>query len=524
MATFEARVEGLTGLSIDGSSSPTQDELSEFLKDGVIDVTERVLMLRPKDSANFTARSATQSSNGANFNGTKIVGVIREAGSDGDTDGSTAWRECRRIPPQSQSRVTDSTSLEYATKYNPVYTLDDSGKVYVYPTPDASDDGYQVYYINNTPQNSSGTALVYSHSDLKHFPQDKYYLVVLYAACQSLLNNLSSYSISESIPSWTAPSGFVKPSFSAPSLESVGDLTLPSVPTVPVSPTFTTPDIATVTTGTMPDVASTTISNVGTPPTYTAPTVTGDGSELTSVDDLDTDNIIDVHEDQIEFDQWFATAAHLIEDEEDIELATAQLQKIGRYIEAYSTQMQSNLNTFNKEDKEYQAKLQEAIQQAQINAQKATQQAQIDASKVTTDAQIEAAEKQQESALLLQKENQEYAANLQKYSGEVGAYQAEVNAKVQEWVNEEWTQKFQKYTSDYASKLQTYASEIQNESLRFDKDIQKEAQSHAAAINEVATEIQKDTTEYNWVSQRYAALKGQYDQAFGLMAPKEGKD
>ena len=32
MATFEVRVEGLTGISIDGSSSPTQDELSEFLK------------------------------------------------------------------------------------------------------------------------------------------------------------------------------------------------------------------------------------------------------------------------------------------------------------------------------------------------------------------------------------------------------------------------------------------------------------------------------------------------------------
>ena len=71
MATFEARVEGLTGLSIDGSSAPTQDELTEYLKDGVIEVTERTLRLRPQDSANFTARSATQSSNGANFNGTK---------------------------------------------------------------------------------------------------------------------------------------------------------------------------------------------------------------------------------------------------------------------------------------------------------------------------------------------------------------------------------------------------------------------------------------------------------------------
>ena len=632
MATFEARVEGLTGLSIDGSSAPTQSELTEFLKDGVIDVTERTLILRPQDSANFTARSATQSSNGANFNGTKIVSVIREAGADGDTDGSTAWRECRRIPPQSQSRVTDSTSLEYATKYNPVYTLDDSAKVYVYPTPDASDDGYQVYYINNTPQNSSGTALVYSHSDLKYFPQDKYYLVVLYAACQSLLNKLSSYAISESIPSWTAPAGFVKPTFSAPSLASVGALTLPSVPIVPtissqsvadfssLAPSYIAPvlqsqtaledywtltdfgdsdpgalSITSVPPATpslpsisAPDISSVTISNVGTPPTYTAPKVGGATEELTASIEAATAGEAT---DKYDFSRWFDLAADYIEDEEDVELATAQLQKIRAYIESYSTQMQSNLNTFNKEDKEYQAKLQEAIQQAQINAQEAQkegdltlqasvqdytlelQKYQADVGKYQADVSKEVQEYTQklsryqlelstvhqawaktESDNLAKyqadiqnelnkfnKENVIYQATMQekiqeaqlldthetrkvqKYQAEIQVYGSEVNAKIQEWINEEWTQKFQKYTSDYASKLQTYASDIQNESLRFDKDIQKEAQAHAAAINEVAAEIQLDTSEYNWMSQRYAALKGQYDQAFGLMAPRESE-
>jgi len=520
MATFEARVEGLTGLSIDGSSAPTQSELTEFLKDGVIDVTERVIALKPQESIYFQRESSTYGTNGLDLGGPKIISVLRENAADGSSDGSTAWRECSQISAGKQSRVVDSTSLEYATKYNPVYIIGDSG-INVYPTPDSTDDGYKVYYINNVPTDKTNEAtLTYAHSDIKYFPSDKYYLVILYAACQSLLNALSAIAIGESIPSWTAPAGFVKPTFSAPSLAAVNALTLPSVPVVPVSPSFTTPDITAVTAGAMPDIASTTISNVGTPPTYTAPKVGGATEELTASIEAATAGEAT---DKYDFSRWFDLAADYIEDEEDVELATAQLQKIRAYIESYSTQMQSNLNTFNKEDKEYQAKLQEAIQQAQINAQKATQQAQIDASKVTTDAQIEAAEKQQESALLLQKENQEYAANLQKYSGEVGAYQAEVNAKVQEWVNEEWTQKFQKYTSDYASKLQTYASDIQNESLRFDKDIQKEAQAHAAAINEVAAEIQLDTSEYNWMSQRYAALKGQYDQAFGLMAPRESE-
>ena len=38
MATFEAQVEGLTSLSIDGSSAPTQTELTQFLSDGAVEV------------------------------------------------------------------------------------------------------------------------------------------------------------------------------------------------------------------------------------------------------------------------------------------------------------------------------------------------------------------------------------------------------------------------------------------------------------------------------------------------------
>ena len=468
MATFEVRVEGLTGLSIDGSSSPTQDELSEYLKDGVSDVTERITSLRPEQSSDFVRISSASSTQGALASDSgKVISVLRESGTNDD------WRPAKRISIDKQSRVTDSSSLEYATAYHPVYMMSEDGAVLVFPAPTSSSTQYKIYYINGSPVNLSGDVLDYQDSNIKYYPESKVYLVLLYAACQSLLNNLSSYSISQTVPS----------------------LSLPSAPVPPSAPSFSTPTISAITVGsatvgTMPDIDSTTISNVGTPPTYTAPTVTGDGSELTTVDDLDTDNTIDVHADQIEFDQWWSTAAHLIEDEEDIELAQAQLQKIGRYIEAYSTQMQSNLNTFNKEDKEYQAKLQEAIQQAQINSQKASQQAQIDAQKITqqaqldstktiTQAQLDAADAQQEAALLLQKENQEYAAKLQQFSSDLGKYSAEVQAKVQD---------------------------------------------HAAQINEISAEIQIDSTEYNWMSQRYGALKGQYDQAFGLMAPKEGKD
>ena len=451
MATFEERVEGLSGLAISVSSGPTLNELTEFLKDGVTEVTERVVSLKPEESIYFQRESATQSSNGYDLGGAKIISIVRENTSDGSSDGSTAWRECRQISPSKQSRVVDSTSLEYATAYNPVYMIGDSG-INVYPTPDGTNDGYKVYYVNNVPTDKTNeVTLTYAHSDIKYFPNDKYYLVVLYAAFQSLLNNLSNFSITQTVPS----------------------LTLPSPPLPPSIPSFTTPAITDVT------VVATTISNVGIPPTYTAPTVSGDGTSLTSISALDDNNTIDVLADQIEFDQFWSTAAHLIEDEEDVELANAQLQKIRTYVEAYSTQMQSNLNDFQKEQSEYQGKTQEALQQAQINAAKAQSQAQIDASKVTAQAQLDASDATQTASLLLQKENQEYASKLQKFQSDLGKYTSEVQAKVQD---------------------------------------------HTSQINEISAEIQIDTTEYNWKSQRYAALKGQYDQAFGLMAPRESKD
>ena len=435
MATFEARVEGLTGLSIDGSSAPTQDELTEFLKDGVIEVTNRITQLSPEDALAFTRESSEITSQaGIQVNGAKIVSLVRETGTDAD------WREAKQISPGSQSRVADSSSLQYATKYNPVYMVGDDGKISVFPAPGGSNNAYKLYYINNVPVDKSGASLLYSHSDIGYFSDNKVYLVLLYASCQSLLNKLSSYAISQTIPS----------------------LSLPSAPVPPSTPSFTTPTIGAIT------VASTTISNLGVPPTYTAPTVTVSTGGITTLTAIAENTIDDYDGNAIQFDKWFATAAHLIEDEEDIELANAQLQKISTYVQAYSTEMQNKLNSFNEADKEYQAKLQEGIQQAQLDAQKASQQAQLDS-----------ADAQQEAALLLQKENQEYASKLQQFSSDLGKYSAEVQAKVQD---------------------------------------------HAAQVNEISAEIQIDSTEYNWMSQRYAALKGQYDQAFGLMAPKEGKD
>ncbi len=191
MASFQAQVEGLTGLSI--GTSPTTGELTEFLKDGVIDVTSKCIQFKPQDAIKFQRESGTQNSNGFHPKGAKIISVLREANADGDADGSTAWRNCRYIPAHMQSRVVDTDSLHFASIYNPVYTIDNNNTVFVYPTPDSTNDGYNVFYVNNVPTDETNSAsLTQAHADIKYFPADKVYLVVMYAGIKSLQNAMSA--------------------------------------------------------------------------------------------------------------------------------------------------------------------------------------------------------------------------------------------------------------------------------------------------------------------------------------------
>ena len=188
MATFEVQVEAQTGIAIASSGTdPTHAELDQFLKDGVNDVTNRWLAVKPQDIFNFQRESDIIDSNsGFDAGGSRIVSVVREAGADGSSDGSTAWEVCRQIPTSMQSKVVDTESLHFASKYNPVYIINDNGKVNVYPVA-SSNNGYRVFYVNNEPKdNTNGAALIYSHSDIRWFPNDKVYLVVLYASIRSI--------------------------------------------------------------------------------------------------------------------------------------------------------------------------------------------------------------------------------------------------------------------------------------------------------------------------------------------------
>ena len=187
MATFHVQVEGLTGLTISGSSTPTEDELTQFLNDGVHDVTSKSIASNPVSAEEFSRESAIQTSNGFNPGTSKILSVIRESGTDGE------WYPCRKERIALQYKVTNPESLSYASKYNPVYMVTQNRNVHVYPEPGSSNDGFRVLYVNSSPEEGDGTALVHGSSDIKWFPNNKVYLVVLYASIKCLEHKMAAY-------------------------------------------------------------------------------------------------------------------------------------------------------------------------------------------------------------------------------------------------------------------------------------------------------------------------------------------
>ena len=533
MADFQSQAMGLTGLTIDASSTtPSRAEFSTFLNDGVADVTSRWLAIRPQDVDDFLRESSEQTSNGFNPGTNKIISVIRESGTDNE------WYPCTKESISLQYRVTDPTSLHYASKFNPVYMNSQNRNIHVFPAPSsAGNDTFKVLYVNSSPEETDGSALDHASTGIKWFPEDKVYLVVLYASIRSIqakmadttISNLSISAVPPDVPSLTTVtfnsidadldsaigSFFTAATFSAasvytgsapnytkvgasttalagttafnsywtlgdfgdsdpgalsvnavapdvPSLETITfastdadlDATLPTytftaavaggifgsnsspdytvktitgqtsfnsffesdslnpfddsdpgefslnavapdtpgLPTISYSPASVGDAIAaaqdaiasaqdaitvgptdasgTTDTDAPSDAAGIDISAApsdatgitdsdapsdasgvtdteapqdasGSTGSYTKPTVGGDGNEITDVSILDTDNTIDVHADQLEVDQWWSTLGHLIEDEEDSELANSQIQKIQAYINAFQAEVQS---------------------------------------------------------------------------------------------------------------------------------------------------------------------------------------
>lgn len=182
MATFEEQVEGLTGLTITDSSTPTQNELTQFLKDGVIDVINKIIEISPAETLKFTNTTTDSNNNGIEVKG-KSVSIVREH------DSATTLRSCTLIDSQDRSSAADPASLKFRSKFNPAYYILD-GKIFSVPASAGSNNSLivtQVFYPKPA----------YIDSSISLFPDEFEPLVVQYAAIKSLEAKMAEYTIEE---------------------------------------------------------------------------------------------------------------------------------------------------------------------------------------------------------------------------------------------------------------------------------------------------------------------------------------
>mgnify|MGYP001219391981 CR=1 FL=1 len=180
MQTFEAQVEALTSLSIDGSSAPTQTELSDFLSDGAIDVINSMPpRLKYMCATEDTFTSVAVGSESKVLKSGNILSVTREG------------EPCREIPADRATRASDSSGIasshmEVATATDPVFYIY-NGMINALPA-----SGACKYLEINRPSVS------YSHDSMDDsvasFPLEYEYLVPLYASVKALQNAMAAKS------------------------------------------------------------------------------------------------------------------------------------------------------------------------------------------------------------------------------------------------------------------------------------------------------------------------------------------
>ena len=172
MATFEAQVEGLTSLSIDGSSAPTQTELTQFLTDGA----KEILTALPADKKMMysTSNALDNSTTYLTLGGSEVLGVMRDDG--------TINQPCRRIPSSMSGRAQDSAEMTYGTTSDPVWWVVNN-ILSIFPEP--SSEGATV-------QTLAYPAVAYGDSSITKFPDEAEYLVPIYASIKAIQNALGA--------------------------------------------------------------------------------------------------------------------------------------------------------------------------------------------------------------------------------------------------------------------------------------------------------------------------------------------
>ena len=440
MATFQVRVEDLIG-----SVGDTQ-----LISDSLTSDAEELVSALPKECLWVVSdNSGDQTSANYTLNRCVILNVYRESGTDGE------YHTCKEVPAHYLGHVQYVNSVWYPSKSEPVYMLRNSS-VYVYPVPGASPDAFQVEFVKSP-------SVAFGSSSIANFPDEYESVVVTGAAMKCTLRLMSN-----SVASITA----VPPDI--PGLPSVsytdaivGDAvsSAQDVPTDSVAPT---------------DAASSSSSG-STDSSYTSPTA--EGLAMTKGLLSMTAGAINNDTDQIDYDKFWDVLADYIENEEDVELASAQLSKIRTYIDAFQAEVQDASAAM-------QATIEDAKNLTQASIATAGDATRVSIANAGNDVNVAIAKMSQSTGAALQKMSlstnvniqnatkamdsvvQEYNLKINRYSQELGQYQAEVSKEI-----EESNSKFSQYSKLYDILTKEYERGLTIITNRFKQYDNKQAHS-----------------------------------------------
>ena len=285
MQSLASQIQALAG-------SANNTEMSDWANEGAIEIINILPPILKEKCMADTNLYIGNTDTTMDMDGVlEIINVVRENANVG------YYTDCRRVPIAYSGSLYDSSSIHYASSTDPayfIYSSSSASTLKVLPLPTAAQPAI-VYHISYPSIDVSAV------STIANFPDEAEYLVVLYAAIKVLHNKMNEKNAD--LPT------------------DISTITLPVTPTPPSTPSFSAISLSTVT------VDATTISNVGVPPSYTSPTVGGASEELTASITALTSDTTGTDADFLDFSKWFAAVGEYIEDEEDTELATAQLQK-----------------------------------------------------------------------------------------------------------------------------------------------------------------------------------------------------
>jgi hypothetical protein len=499
---FDTQITDLVGGTID------QTACDQWAADACKEIIHQ---LPTKLKAKCSTISIINATNGTTLDLDGIGDVLSITRLSADSGGY--YIPCREVPAMYGDLTNDSTSLDYyANETDPAYYItsnsSDASTLFVKPTPTDAQPA-NAYHITYPTVDVSAVSVI------ANFPDEAEYLVVLYVSIKQLHQYMNSKrsdlpsdlvvpvleTVSESLPTWSAPDDFVTPVKPA-----VPSLSAQSVTITGTAPTFTKPTRAAQTTfkafyedttganpfgdndpgalsitavdPPIPSLTTITFSSVDSDidaylPTYTTSTITVGG--VYGANTPPTFSKPAVAPD-------FSQVNTYIDTDEDIELASAKLQEISVQLSKYQADIQNEQIEFNKENVAYQANIQEAMQELQVANQ------------------VKIAEAQGGLQLAMSNENRSQqrvfqnaindmkvifdnnSQTIQKFQSEVQTYQINVNKEVQEYgqklsrYNTELNTVYTSWAKIESDNISGYQADIQNELNRFnDENVEYQA-------------------------------------------------